>query len=251
MNSSTKIVVRPEIFGPFTHVAAGQSTRHGGISPAPWDTLNLGKSTEDKPGNVAENRRRFSGVLGFEPAQMAWSKQVHGDQISLIAAAGGMEGYDALVTNIPGILLTVSVADCTPILIFDQKNGVIAAVHAGWKGTAAMVLKKTLDLMAFQYGSLGADCFAYIGTCIDECSFEVGTEVAEQFDSPFKRWDHQRNKYFVDLKKANTAQCFEFGIPEKQLEVSPFSTVLHNEDYFSHRKEGGVTGRMMAGIGIL
>ena len=250
MNLNTKMVDKPAIFSRFKHVAAGQSTRHGGVSAAPWNSLNLGKSTGDKAEHVAENRRRFAAALGFEPEQMAWSKQVHGDKISLVSSPVGLEGYDALVTNTAGILLTVSVADCTPILIFDQKNDVVAAVHAGWKGTAAKLVRKTLDLMALKYGSLGTDCFAYIGTCIDECSFEVGEEVAEQFDSPFKRFDPQRHKYFVDLKKANATQCLEFGIPEGQLEVSPFSTVLHNGDYFSHRKEAGLTGRMMGGIGM-
>lgn len=100
------------------------------------------------------------------------------------------------------------------------------------------------------FGTQAQHCFAFVGTCIDECSFEVGDEVAEAFDTGFKRWDSDRQKFFVDLKKANAAQLVDAGIPDSQVEISPYSTVLHNEDYFSHRKEKGTTGRMMAVIGM-
>ena len=104
--------------------------------------------------------------------------------------------------------------------------------------------------MAAEFGTKGADCYAYIGTCIDECSFEVGEEVAVQFDTAFKRFDAERGKYMVDLKKANAAQLRSFGVAESHMETSPYSTVLNNDDYFSHRKEKGTTGRMLAVIGI-
>ncbi len=250
MDMQQTMVIKPAVFEPFKAVVAGQSTRHGGVSSFPWHSLNLGKSTDDNPENVAENRRRFCTALGFATEQLAWSRQVHGDQIRVVTAPGGAEGFDALISNVPGILLAVSVADCVPILVFDPVQQAVAAIHAGWRGTASNIVGKTLTLMSDLYGSRGADCLAYIGACIDECTFEVGDEVAEAFDSPFKRFDTQRGKYFVDLKKANTAQCLAFGIPENRLEVSPFSTVLHNEHFFSHRKEKGLTGRMMAAIGL-
>lgn len=241
---------RAAVFAGFPHLSAGESTRHGGVSQAPFESLNLGKSTGDDPEKVLENRRRFCAALGFEPAQLAWSKQVHGDLVRLVDAPGGSEGFDALVTATPGVWLAVSVADCTPILVYDRRLQVVAAVHAGWRGTAAGIVYKTLTQMALSFGSVGADCFAYIGTCIDECSFEVGEEVAAFFDETFKRFDPERQKFFVDLKQANVAQLRDFGVPQTQIEVSPFSTVRHNEDYFSHRLENGVTGRMMAVIGM-
>ena len=158
--------------------------------------------------------------------------------------------FDALLSNRPGILLAVSVADCTPILVFDARNRAVAAIHAGWPGTAARLVEKTLQRMAAEFGTAGPDCHAWVGTCIDECSFEVGDEVAEAFDPAFKRWDPAKQKFFVDLKKANAAQLLEFGVPAAQMEISAYSTVLHNADYFSHRNEKGVTGRMMAAIGM-
>jgi polyphenol oxidase len=241
----------PALFHLFPEVVVAESTRHGGVSPAPWHSLNLGKSTDDDPQNVLENRRRICTALGFSTEQLAWSRQVHGLAVRVVTAAGGAEGFDAQITNQAGILLAVSVADCTPILVYDTKNRALAAIHAGWKGTCGELVLKSLKTMSEQYGTKARDCFAYVGTCIDECSFEVGPEVAAQFDPAFKRPDPGRDKYFVDLKKANAAQLIRFGIPENQLEISPYSTVLHNEDYFSHRKEKGITGRMMGFIGLL
>lgn len=104
--------------------------------------------------------------------------------------------------------------------------------------------------MQLTYGTKPADCYAYVGTCIDECSFEVGEEVAEQFDKEFKRFDSTLGKYLIDLKRANAAQLSSFGIPDNQIEISPFSTITHNEDYFSYRLEKGQTGRMLAVIGF-
>lgn len=247
----TDLLITPTIFKQFPNLQAAQSTRHGGVSPAPYDSLNLGKSTDDDPANVTENRRRFCGALGFEPAQTAWSKQVHGTETLRVVQPGGAEGYDALVTQTPGVLLCVSIADCTPILVYDAKNAALAAIHAGWKGTVGNIVFKTLTIMMEQFGTRGADCFAFIGACIDECSFEVGDEVAEQFENPFKRYDPSRSKFFVDLKKANAQQCLDFGVPETQIEISPYSTVLHHEHFFSHRKDKGVTGRGLAAIGRL
>ena len=241
---------RPAVFAPFPRLIAAESTRHGGVSPAPFYSLNLGKSTPDDPENVAENRRRFARSAGFETGRLAWSYQVHGDRVRCVTEPGGAEGFDALVSATPGVVLAVSVADCVPILIYDAKNQAVAAVHAGWRGTVMEIVSKTLQAMQARFGTLGGDCFAYVGTCIDECSFEVGDEVAQHFAGPFKRFDAAAGKFFVDLKKANAAQLREFGVPGQQIELSPYSTVLHHAEYFSHRLEKGLTGRMLAVIGL-
>lgn len=240
---------QPPIFAHYPGLVAAESTRHGGVSEPPYSALNLGKSTGDRPEHVAENRRRFCEALGFLPAQMAWSKQVHGDWVRHVETPGGADGYDALVTQTPGVLLCVSVADCTPILVLDTRSKALAAIHAGWRGTAAAIVAKTLSEMAAWFGTRGPDCVAYVGTCIDFCAFEVGAEVGAAFEPPFKQYDAQRDKYFVDLKSANKAQLTAFGVPPANIEVSPFCTVTHNDRYFSHRYEKGTTGRMLAAIG--
>ncbi|MBC7893146.1 MAG: peptidoglycan editing factor PgeF [Sphingobacteriaceae bacterium] len=240
---------RPALFSQFPHLIAAESTRHGGVSPVPFASLNLGLSTGDERENVLENRRRFFGGLGIETHQVASSFQVHGEQMLYADSPGHREGYDALLTDQPGVFVAVSVADCTPILVYDSKNKAVAAIHAGWRGTVADIVAKTLAAMAARFGTNGEDCFAYVGTCIDECGFEVGADVADHFTTDFKRFDELKQKFYVDLKAANAAQLYAFGIPESQVEISPFSTVTHQADYFSHRLERGTTGRMMAVIG--
>ncbi|MBL7774992.1 MAG: peptidoglycan editing factor PgeF [Saprospiraceae bacterium] len=245
------MLYRPEIFKSFSELTAAESTREGGVSPAPYASLNLGINTGDTPENVAENRRRFCQALQFAPEQLAWSKQVHGAEIRLAVAPGGSEGFDALITNTPGVLVAVSVADCAPVLVYDPRRRAVAAIHAGWRGAAAGILGKTLEAMAQHFGTRPGDCLAFIGTCIDECSFEVGVEVAAAFAPDYWRFDPASGKYFVDLKKNCAGQLENFGVPTGQISVSPFSTVLHNDRYFSHRNENGTTGRMLAVVGLV
>ncbi|MBK8921418.1 MAG: peptidoglycan editing factor PgeF [Saprospirales bacterium] len=242
---------KPAVFRPFSHLIAAESTRHGGVSQGPYASLNLGKNTADRPDHVAENLRLFCAALGFSPGQIAWSRQVHGAEVSTVTNPGGASGFDALITQTPGIVLAVSVADCAPVLVFDTENQAVATIHAGWRGAAAGIVQKTLERMAAQFGTRGAHCVAYIGTCIDVCSFEVGPEVAAEFATDFKRPGPGHRKFFIDLKKACAAQLETFGVPSGQIEHSAYSTVLHGNDYFSHRLSGGVTGRMLAVIGIL
>lgn len=240
----------PTLFARFPHLIAAESTRHGGVSPAPFASLNLGMNTPDSPANVDENRRRFFDAIGASTNQFASSHQVHGTEILYTAEMGRFDGYDALMTNQPGLLVGVTVADCVPILIYDHAHQAVAAIHAGWRGTVGQIVEKTLEAMRQQFGTSAKQCYAYVGTCIDECSFEVGPEVAEQFESVFKRVNAQTGKSYVNLKAANRQQLINSGIPETQIQVSAFSTVLHNSDYFSYRAEQGQTGRMLAVIGM-
>ncbi|WP_310587859.1 peptidoglycan editing factor PgeF [Dyadobacter luteus] len=242
---------KPAIFAELKNIIAAESTRNGGVSTAPFDSLNLGGSTTDKPDNVIKNNHLFFNALGIDFEQVAKSHQVHGAEILTADKAGRYEGYDALITNIPGVQLAVTIADCTPILIFDPARKAVAAIHAGWRGTVQQIVAKTLAKMQDSFGTAPEDCLAYVGTCIDECSFEVGEEVAEHFQSEHKRWDNDRNKFFIDLKKANADQLLSAGLKKENIEISMFSTVLHNDDYFSYRAENGTTGRMLATIGLV
>lgn len=252
----------PAILSQFEKLIAAESTRHGGVSPVPFASLNLGINTADDPANVVENRRRFfSALLGnlvnkhtpdYPTVGFASSHQVHGTEILYATEAGRFDGYDALITDQPNLLIGITVADCVPILIYDTAAGkqAVAAIHAGWRGTVDGIVTKVLTAMQERFGTQAEDCYAYIGTCIDETSFEVGPEVAEQFGPDVKRTDPYTQKQYVNLKAANTRQLVDFGIPPEQIGVSAFSTVLNNEDYFSYRAERGQTGRMLAVIGL-
>jgi polyphenol oxidase len=240
----------PPLLKSLPGLVIAESTRHGGVSPAPFKSLNLGLNTTDDARNVEENRSRYFTALGIDPARVATSHQVHGQVILTVTEPGRYEGYDALMTNQPNLFVGVSVADCVPVLVYDQKNKAVAAIHAGWKGTVAELVRLTLEAMQQTYTTNPRDCFAYIGTCIDETSFEVGPDVADLFAPEFKRVDEFTQRTFVNLRSANTKQLINFGIPAAQIAVSSFSTVLNNDDYFSHRLEKGQTGRLMAIVGL-
>ncbi len=245
-----KLQYTPEIFSVFPNLVATQSTRQGGVSEAPFGSLNLSFRVGDAETYVRENRRRFYDALRIKATQLATSKQVHGDRVLYAPEPGDYDGFDALVTNRRGVMLAVSVADCTPVLLFDTAQQVVAAIHAGWRGTVAGITFKTLELMQAYFGTRPSDCVAFIGACIDAHSYEVDADVADYFPDNLKRYDAERSKFFIDLKMANHEQLSAFGIPSAQIEVSPYCTVLHNDVFFSHRAEQGKTGRMLAVIGM-
>ncbi|MEY4539242.1 MAG: peptidoglycan editing factor PgeF [Bacteroidota bacterium] len=242
----------PKIFQQFPELIAVESNRKGGVSKAPFSSLNLGLYTDDCPENVLENRKLFFERLGVKMSRVTQSYQVHKDKILKVTRSKVYDGYDALITENANTFLSVTVADCTPILIYDAKNQAVAAVHAGWKGTVLDITAKTIQKMRDEFKTNPKDCYVYVGTCIDENSFEVGEDVAAMFTYDLKRLDKtgRKPKFYVDLKKANVTQLIKCGVPENQIEVSPFSTVLDNDAYFSHRKEKGKTGRMIAMIGV-
>lgn len=240
----------PTLFAQISGLIAAESTRHGGVSEGPYASQNLGINTNDNPVHVAENKRQFLANWHLTEADLASSYQVHGTAIRVATAGERTHGYDAIVTNKPGLLVGVTVADCTPVLVFDPKNKAVAAIHAGWRGTVGGIVAETLRLMQAEFGTNPRDCLAYVGTCIDECDFEVSADVAAQFAQQHQRPGPVAGKAFVDLKKANADQLRVAGVPDVQVEISPYSTMANNADYFSHRQEKGITGRMLAVIGL-
>ncbi|MFL5764412.1 MAG: peptidoglycan editing factor PgeF [Bacteroidia bacterium] len=243
------MILIPKIFDS-SKVIAAQSTRLGGLSTQPFDSMNLGLSVKDEENTVWKNRELFFGELGIDLKQLALSHQVHGNQVCIVTEPGRKEGYDAQITDRPGIFLAVSIADCTPVLVHDERNNAVAAIHAGWRGTVGQIVSNALQLMKQHYGTEGKDCKAFIGACISYENFEVGEEVAEHFDNTHKRFDLKKKKWFVDLKKANRHQLLEFGLLPQNIEITDYCTIKNNDTFFSHRKEKGVTGRMMAVIGL-
>jgi hypothetical protein len=241
-----KRVTRPAIFQSIPGLVAGVSTRHGGLSESPYSSLNLGIHTDDSPEIIEKNLALFCEDIGVSPSDLARSYQVHGDKIWVTGRPGYQTGFDAMVSVQAGVFAGVSIADCTPILLADPVAGICAAIHAGWKGTVAGIVEKTAKRMIENRGSNPANILAYIGPCIGLANFEVGDEVAAQFTAEYKT--RVNNKWHVDLKAANAAQLEKLGIT--QIEIDPACTVENNADYFSHRKEKGFTGRMIALIGF-
>lgn len=221
----------------------GFSTRHGGVSPIPFNTLNLG-GNEDQTINIEQNRIIALSQLGLSIHQLCNLHQVHGNKVN-IAKVGRQEG-DALVTNQKELILAVSIADCYPILFYDQENGVIGAAHAGWRGTVGKIAGTTVNAMK-ELGAKTENIQVAIGQGISQENFEVGNEVIEQFENagfPKTCW----NNHKIDLVKCNTFVLKENNIPDKN--IWTMNRCTFENDFFSYRRDKGKTGRMWAVIAM-
>jgi hypothetical protein len=243
-------MIVPSIFEGIDNLIVAQSTRMGGYSKAPYESMNLGSNTADDQTDLLKNKHQFCKNLSIKYEQVAKSRQIHGSNILIAESGGNYEGYDAIITNKKNVFVCVSTADCVSILIYDTINKACAAVHAGWKGTKDYLVSLTLQKMNEIYDTNSKDCLAYIGACIDECSFEVDADVAQYFDDPYSRYDSNKGKYFINLKAHNRNQLVHAGVNEDCIEVSPYDTYTNTELFYSHRKERGITGRMWSIIGI-
>ena len=164
-----------------------------------------------------------------------------------------MEGVDALVSNLPKECLCISTADCIPVLCYDARHQAIAAIHAGWRGTVARIVSKALEKMRQVYGTEGKDVYACIGPGISQEAFEVGDEVYEAFRQAgfdMERIAVRKGKWHIDLWEANRMQLLDFGIEPSHIELSGICTYKNNEDFFSARRQGTASGRVLSGIMI-
>jgi len=255
-------VVRSFLLGGFPGVFHAFSTRQGGVSREPFASLNLGAGVGDDPGAVAENRRRFFAGLGIAADQVVRVKQVHGNGVLVVnAALAGRSGFpgalaedgaahDAMTTDLPGLALTVSTADCTPILILDPIRKALAAVHAGWPSTAKRIVVETLTAMRRAYGTAPADCQVAIGPSIRGCCYEVDEPVASAMATALPTWETcavptRPGHWRLDLAKVNRSLLEAAGVPRGQIEDLGLCTACRKDLFFSHRAEKGRTGRML------
>lgn len=239
----------PTIFKPYNLIAA-QSTRLNHLLKQSGKKQVREFSNESDLFDRNQARDEFLSQLGLKPDQLAFSHQVHENKILVANKPQGAEGYDAIITNKPNVYACVTIADCTPVLVYDTKNKAVAAIHAGWRGTVAKIVEETLKTMQHQYGTKGEDCLAYIGACIGKNNFEVGDEVAVHFPDDEKNFNTGKKKYYVDLKLANKKQLRAFGVKESNIEISDACTISDNDKFYSYRLEKGKTGRMLALIGM-
>ena len=240
--------ITPQSFEGLSGIVAGFSTRHGGVSEKPYTSLNLGLSTKDDRDHVLENRKRLFESVGFSVDALAITGQVHGSDVLEVNEPGLYRGYDGLITRQRGILLCLSAADCASVLLVDNENGIIGACHSGWRGTVANITGKTIAMMAERGAHPGA-IHAYVSPCISKMHFEVGWEVANQFDEAYHYRIPGKEKPHVDLKSALRDQLVAAGITSRRLEISPFCTFAHKKHFFSYRAELGKTGRLMGFVG--
>jgi YfiH family protein len=228
-------------------VRVAVSTRVGGVSTPPLD-LNLSFNVGDDALNVKQNRELFFGSLGIGVDALALPQQVHSNTVRRADRPGLYPACDALVSNVPGVYLGVTVADCIPLLIFDAGKRAVAAVHAGWRGSLDGVASKVLETLAAEYSSTPEEMFAFLGPSAGVCCYEVGEEVARRFEPS----DVQRinDRIFLDLKSVTRRHLSAFGIPEAHIEVSDQCTICSPALFHSFRREKGKSGRMMGVVGL-
>lgn len=246
-------------------LAHGVSTRAGGLSEPPYHSLNLGLHVGDDPGRVLANRRRAARALGFGPEDLVLAAQVHGAQVARVGAAergrgaldqaSALPDADALITDQPGLLLGILVADCLPILLVEPASGALGLAHAGWRGTVADIAGRTVAAMVRAYGVRPERLLAVIGPGIGRASFTVGPDVLAAFRAAFGAGAAElidldgEDRGRVDLAEANRRQLRRAGLAPEQIHLDPACSASDLARFFSHRAEGGRTGRFGAFLG--
>ncbi|CAH2032273.1 peptidoglycan editing factor PgeF [Trichlorobacter ammonificans] len=238
----------------------GFSTRHEGVSRPPYNSLNLGTNTDDSPHNVEGNRSILARTFGLTQDRLVTVRQNHGNDILVIDAPNDDLAHfleieaDAIITNQPGIMIGVTVADCVPVLLLDPVKRVIGAVHAGWQGTAAQIALQAVQGMVRLFDSRPADIRAAIGPCIGPCCYEVDQPVREGFAAnDVSPWDavaesRAPGKWQLDMALANRMQLEAAGVAGTSIKTASQCVCCHKELYFSYRRDAGETGRQMGFI---
>jgi hypothetical protein len=238
------------------------TSRTGGVSLPPFDSLNLSLSVGDSPERVIRNYQLVSSALAFELDSLVTCKQVHGDRVIDVKKKGEVENSflyyqeeaDAMITRVPGLVLMVRIADCVPIMFFDPRQKVVGIAHAGWRGTVKGIAAKTVGALTSQYNSDPADIVAGIGPCIGPCCYEVDDHVGflyrEGFSYGERLVEKRDGRNYLNLWEANRRQLLDMGIREENIELAGLCTSCHAQTFFSHRREQRGTGRCGAFIGI-
>ncbi len=244
---------------PFDDIIHFVTTRLGGLSSGVYASFNLGYTAGDSKSIVDKNRQLLAGALGIKSEQLITIRQSHTKQVQIVteetaAATPESDPYDAQVTNVPGKCLTVIVADCVPILLYDPTRHVIAAVHAGWRGTVRKIVSETMKVMSETFGCNPRHILAGIGPSIGPCCYEIGQEVIDEVvgrlgsRESFLIEGEKLGKARFDLWEANRRQLVEAGVLPDHIEISRICTSCNTDKFYSYRKEKDGTGRMMAGI---
>lgn len=219
--------------------------------------LNLGFTSSDTRGNVQGNRQHLLANVFGENRPLVTLHQVHSGVVHRVGHANASEEVvlhgDGLMTDEPGIVLGIQTADCVPVLVADRQRSVVAAFHAGWRGTLQRIVEAGISRMQEEFGSAPANLRAAIGPSIQQCCYNVGDEVRQQFYKEFSYADalFSRNlKTHLDLAEANKRQLLAAGLSETTIEVIPLCTSCRTDLFFSYRAERGFTGRMLSVIGL-
>ena len=259
--SGSVVYLESPLLSQFDFLSHGFCTRRGGVSPDPFSSLNISAKEGDTEDNVSRNREIIASSFGFAAEKLILANQVHGDVFHEpsdrdFPGAGIFPACDAFMTDEPGFVLGIKTADCVPILLVDGKRKAIAAIHAGWRGTAPAITAKGVREMQRRWGSHAQDIWAAIGPAIGPCCYEVDETTRREFIAagsgvypftPVKNSD----RWVLDLISANRLQLQNEGVPVHQIETADICTCCDREHFFSYRRDGEQTGRHLNFITVL
>lgn len=240
------------------HIIHGFTSKSGGVSNGKITGLNLGFRVKDDEKSVMQNYRLVADDLSFDLSRAVLSKQTHTDNIRIvteddigkgIVRHSDIEDTDALITNIPNIPLVIFAADCMPVLMYDKKKSVIAAIHSGWRGSIKGIAPKCIKMMSENFGSAPKDIVAAIGPCIGPCCFEFGPEAEKLFPEKYRSVT-SRGKYMINLWDYNRDRLIEAGFSDDNIDISRICTACNSDKFYSYRTHKEKTGRL-AGIIML
>ena len=234
-------------------------TRWGGRSEGKFANLNFGLQGGDRKEMVSRNWEILASSFGLSTEQFFVANQVHRDRILVIdAGSSGVAGnqssdFDAIISDRSNLAIGVLTADCVPIFLVDRKKRVIGVVHAGWKGTSLKIAAKTIDTFVRRFSSNIADIIAVVGPAIGHCCYQVDGVVFEAMKGDesrkyFLSKCDENGKWMLDLPLANRLQIQNAGVPLENISLAGICTSCHVDDFFSHRRETGKTGRQLSFI---
>ncbi|MBR4783596.1 MAG: peptidoglycan editing factor PgeF [Bacteroidaceae bacterium] len=242
-------------------VVAFSTTRRGGCSKGHYASFNINRYCGDREEDIQANRQALCQELGITDDHLIMPHQVHLTNVLTVDEAflslnpierqEALEGFDALMTNLRGVCIGVSTADCIPVLLYDSEHQAVCAVHAGWRGTVKRIVVQAIEGMKATYGTQPQQLMAQIGPGIHLHNFEVGDEVYEAFHQEGFHMEGISKKYekwHIDLPECNRQQLLAAGLQPQSIHVSLVCTFQHSEDYFSARRLGINSGRIFTGI---
>jgi YfiH family protein len=241
------LIINPYIFKQFSEITFGFSTRIGLQRNKPY-YFNMSYTVGDEPDKVNENRITFFKQLGLDTESVAYQKQVHSDKIIFVNAGGDSGKSDAMITDKNNIGLAISTADCCAVFIYDPVKKVLAGVHSGWRGTSKEILLKVLQKLSNEFDSAPGDLICYLSPSISDTNYEVGVEVAEQFDLNYLKQDN--GKYLLDIPKINEDLLLNYGVIPQNIQISNLCSYEYSSILHSYRRDGKKSGRALGVIAM-
>ncbi|MFC2023341.1 peptidoglycan editing factor PgeF [Chloroflexota bacterium] len=226
----------------------GVFTRLGGVSRGQFATLNVGHTVGDEPSAVRENHSRIYRALSLSAGRVTTAYQVHSNRVVVVDHKNGghvVARADGLITRAGGLALMLRFADCQPILLYDKQHNALGLIHAGWRGVAQAIARRAVETMADAFGTRPTDLIANLGPAIGPCCYMVGQDVAAAMGYALPDWrkvmTQDGDRWLFDLPAANEQQLRAAGVTT--IEQAHLCTACHTDEFFSHRGEGGRTGR--------